>query len=150
MNLWVVSSNLGVMKVGKWLRKQREELGFSQQEISEMSTVTRAKLSKIELGRIVQPREGTLRLLCEALYIPYEQLLAETTFPSADLGRKLRYLRQKMGITQRQLSKMCESSYSAIQKIEQGKYYPTPKTLQKILKTLGTSRREFRQLNLEE
>jgi len=49
------------------LRAERERQGLSLSDVSEMTGIDRATLSKLETGKVMNPTVGTLRILAGAL-----------------------------------------------------------------------------------
>jgi len=49
------------------MRQRRQELGFSQQKLSERSGLTLSQIQKLEQGVIVDPHASTLTKLADAL-----------------------------------------------------------------------------------
>lgn len=62
---------------------------------------------------------------------------------SVSIGRKLRSLRQKNNLTQRELADRCELSKGFISQLESNQTSPSLSTLEDILTTLGSSFAEF-------
>ena len=59
------------------------------------------------------------------------------------LGRQIQLIRKKHGITQEQLGKIIGLDPKSISKIEKGKNYPSPDTLDAMAKVLEVSVYEF-------
>ena len=62
---------------------------------------------------------------------------------SVDIGKKIRGLRQKNGLTQQELADRCELSKGFISQLESDQTSPSLSTLEDILTTLGTDFGEF-------
>lgn len=60
-----------------------------------------------------------------------------------NIGEKLRSLRQKNGLTQKELADRCELSKGFISQLESNQTSPSLSTLEDILTTLGSSFHEF-------
>jgi transcriptional regulator with XRE-family HTH domain len=66
------------------LREYRRALGVSQRELAERAKLDFSYISKMENGRLPPPAADTVVLICNALKIPPEELLALTgKIPSA-------------------------------------------------------------------
>ena len=57
-------------EVGLWLRRQREEAGFSQEELAARSGLSLRAISNLERGRTRKPHPRSVRLLAGALDLP--------------------------------------------------------------------------------
>jgi len=69
---------------GEALRERRRELGISQRELAERAKLDFSYISKIENARLPPPAADTVVVICNALGIPPEELLALTgKIPSA-------------------------------------------------------------------
>ena len=62
---------------------------------------------------------------------------------SVNIGRKIRSLRQKNGLTQQELGDRCELSKGFISQLESDQTSPSLSTLEDILTALGSSFGEF-------
>lgn len=65
---------------GAGLRKQREALGLSLDDLSELARVNRITINRIELGKVKKPRRGTLRKLANALSQSKDQQREEVSW----------------------------------------------------------------------
>lgn len=57
------------------IKQARYVKGISSTELAELAGIERAQLSRIENGKVKNPRPGTLKKICEALGIPVIDLL---------------------------------------------------------------------------
>jgi transcriptional regulator with XRE-family HTH domain len=103
---------------GEALRERRRAAGLSQRDLAERTRLDFSYISKIENGRLPPPAADTIVLICNALEIPPEELLALTgKIPSAvqqtvSTNRTAQeFLRevQEMGLTNDEWKKMVKS-----------------------------------------
>ena len=74
--------------LGDYIRRRRQELGLTAQEVADRVGVKRHYISGIEGGRIKVPREVLRRKLARVLEVPYEVFLIESGILSpGDLSR---------------------------------------------------------------
>lgn len=103
---------------GEALRERRRVAGLSQRDLAERTRLDFSYISKIENGRLPPPAADTIVLICNALGIPPEELLALTgKIPSAvqqtvsTNQTAQEFLRevQEMGLTNDEWKKMVKS-----------------------------------------
>ncbi|PZT51983.1 helix-turn-helix domain-containing protein [Paenibacillus silvae] len=61
--------------LGVYLKKQRKKRGLNLVELSQLSGVSSAQISRIETGKRGIPKPDTLKKLSLALMISYEDLM---------------------------------------------------------------------------
>ncbi|MGB9860402.1 MAG: helix-turn-helix domain-containing protein, partial [Moorellaceae bacterium] len=96
-------------RLGAKLRRLREQKGLTLNELSRRSGVSLAHISEIERGRSTASLK-TLEKLAAALEVSTSSLLQVKRGES--LGSKLRRLREKMGLTQKELADQVGISHS--------------------------------------
>ena len=67
------------MTLAQRVRDFRYAKGWGPDELASRAEISRTALYQIESGKTEQPRAGTLRRIAEALSIPTESLLGQTT-----------------------------------------------------------------------
>ncbi|MGI9951735.1 helix-turn-helix transcriptional regulator [Moorellaceae bacterium AZ2] len=123
-------------RLGAKLRRLREQKGFTLNELSRRSGVSLAHISEIERGRSTASLK-TLEKLAAALEVSTSSLLQAERGES--LGSKLRRLREKMGLTQKELADQVGISHSLIGQIETDRIQPSLSTLHRLAEALGVS-----------
>jgi len=61
------------MNIGIAIKKVREELGFSQEKLSNVSGLSQTSISQIENG-VTMPSRKTIEKICQALDVPEDVL----------------------------------------------------------------------------
>ncbi|MEW6662900.1 MAG: helix-turn-helix domain-containing protein [Bacillota bacterium] len=123
--------------VGKRLRQFRTSKGITLSILSKKSGVSLAHLSEIERGRSAASLK-TLEKLSAALGVSVSHFLrSEEEEPS--LGNKLRRLREKVGLTQKELAQRIGISHGLVGQIETGRTQPSVATLNSLAEALGVS-----------
>lgn len=123
-------------RIGAKLRRLREQKGLTLHELSQRSGVSLAHISEIERGRSTASLK-TLEKLASALEVSTSYLLQEER--SETLGSKVRRLREKMGLTQKELADQVGISHSLIGQIETDRIQPSLATLSRLAEALGVS-----------
>ncbi|MDN5347204.1 MAG: hypothetical protein PWP65_768 [Clostridia bacterium] len=126
----------GRSSVGERLRRLREQKGITLSELSRRSGVSLAHISEIERGRSTASLK-TLDKLASVLGVTTSSLLRSVN--EDPLGSKLRRLREKIGLTQKELAEQVGISHSLIGQIETGRIQPSISTLSSIAEALGVS-----------
>ena len=67
-----------VLGLARRVRESREKLGWSQEELGERAGLSRAWVSLVELGKITDPKVGTIAHCAAALKTTPEYLLYGT------------------------------------------------------------------------
>ncbi len=68
---------------------------------------------------------------------------ADDSFPSCDTGRRLKFLRELAGLSQRELAKRAKLTNSSISTIEQGQVSPSIQSLSRILSAIPINLADF-------
>jgi len=123
--------------VGKRLRQFRTSKGITLSVLSKKSGVSLAHLSEIERGRSAASLK-TLEKLSVALGVSVSHFLRSEEEESS-LGNKLRRLREKVGLTQKELAQRIGISHGLIGQIETGRTQPSIATLNSLAQALGVS-----------
>lgn len=123
-------------RIGAKLRRLREQKGLTLHELSQRSGVSLAHISEIERGRSTASLK-TLEKLALALEVSTSYLLQEERRET--LGSKVRRLREKMGLTQKELADQVGISHSLIGQIETDRIQPSLATLSRLAEALGVS-----------
>ncbi|MCL4423961.1 MAG: helix-turn-helix domain-containing protein [Firmicutes bacterium] len=124
------------ISIGRLLRELREGKGFTLAELGKQAGISLAHISEIERGRSAASLK-TLEKLTAVLGISVSQLLRP--HEGFSLGEKIRRLRRKFGMTQKDLAKRVDLSHGLIGQIETGKVQPAISTLTRIAEVLGVS-----------
>lgn len=129
-------SQQATSRIGAKLRRLREQRGLTLNELSQRSGVSLAHISEIERGRSTASLK-TLEKLAAALEVSTSYLLQEDR--GETLGTKVRRLREKMGLTQKELADQIGISHSLIGQIETDRIQPSLATLSRLAEALGVS-----------
>ncbi|GLI16741.1 transcriptional regulator [Moorella thermoacetica] len=122
--------------VGARLRRLREQKGITLSELSRRSGVSLAHISEIERSRSTASLK-TLEKLAAVLEVSTSSLLRSGQQDS--LGAKLKRLREKIGLTQKELAQQVGISHSLIGQIETDRIQPSLSTLSSLAEALGVS-----------
>lgn len=122
--------------VGARLRRLREQKGITLSELSRRSGVSLAHISEIERSRSTASLK-TLEKLAAVLEVSTSSLLRSNREDS--LGGKLKRLREKIGLTQKELAQQVGISHSLIGQIETDRIQPSLATLSSLAEALGVS-----------
>lgn len=122
--------------IGALLRQVREEKKITLVELGKKSGVSYTHISEIERGKTCASLK-TLEKLAKVLDVPTSHFfLQEECFT---LGDKVRRLREKQNLTQRQVADAIGVSLSLIGQIETDRVKPALDTLQSIAEVFGVS-----------
>ena len=85
------------------IRELRQDLGWTQQQLSSESGLSRSYISRLEMGDIALPSNGRLKMLAVALQTKTDDLLRAAGFldmaeNEAELPEIKAYLRERYGI----------------------------------------------------
>ena len=108
------------------IRELRQSIGFTQQDLSHASGLSRSYISRLEMGDIALPSRDKLRALATALNTSLDDLLQAAGFLDApaednELPGLEVYLRRKYGIHDRAVLQAFETLVRSM-----SKYVPTP------------------------
>jgi transcriptional regulator with XRE-family HTH domain len=108
------------------IRELRQSIGFTQQDLSHASGLSRSYISRLEMGDIALPSRDRLRALATALNTSLDDLLQAAGFLDApaeenDLPDVEVYLKRKYGIQDRSVLKAFETLIQSM-----SRYTPTP------------------------
>lgn len=123
-------------KVAEKLRSLREAKGLSLNELAKKAGISPSHLSEIERDR-AKASLKTLEKLAQALDVPVFSILRD--YEEDTLGARLRRLREKMGLSQKELALRTGLSPSLIGQIETGRSQPSLATLHLLADVLGVS-----------
>lgn len=121
--------------LGDKIRMARQEKGLSLKDLSAKTGISFTYLSEIERG-VLHPAVDTLGKIAAALEVPLSMLLSHN---ENWIGRKLKEVREALGLTQGALAAQAGLSAAMIGQIEAGKVQPSLNTIEKIAKALGIS-----------
>lgn len=138
-DLLEVSEEEGARGIGPGdkLRIAREDRGMTLREVASAAGISSTYLSEIERGN-VQPAVSVLKKLARVLHMPLSALMSPAE-RKGFLGEKLKRLREKLGMTQAEVSARAGVSAALIGQIELGRVSPSLKTVNKIASALGVS-----------
>jgi len=122
--------------VGARIRRLREQKGITLSELSRHSGVSLAHISEIERSRSTASLK-TLEKLAAVLEVSPSSLLRSSQEDT--LGNKLKRLREKMDLTQKELAQQVGISHSLIGQIETDRIKPSLATLSSLAGALGVS-----------
>ncbi|MFC1961733.1 helix-turn-helix domain-containing protein [Chloroflexota bacterium] len=126
---------------GQQLKELRQRVGLTQRELAKRASINFTYISKIENGVLPAPGEKTILKLARALKADADLLLIYAgkipTHLTSNFGAELKELRQRVGLTQRELAKRASINFTYISKIENG-VLPAPgeKTILKLARAL--------------
>lgn len=127
--------------LGRLIRSRREELGLSCAELGRKMEISRAAISKIELGGTRLSQNGVpLGRLAKALKIDIARIealrpkrrLKQIPADSRTLGGFLIRRRLDLNLTQQEVAKRSGLWLSTIRDIEKGRRYPQDSSLSKL------------------
>ena len=104
--------------LGAVLREYRRAAGLSQRELAKRTGLDFSYISKIENGRLPPPAADTIVLICQAMEIPAEELLALTgkipsevqqTVSTSKVAQEFLREAQQMELTDEDWKQMVES-----------------------------------------
>ena len=99
-------------KLGDFLRKKREELGFSLREVEKRTSISNAYLSQLEHQKIIQPSPSILEKLAKCYDVSYVQLMILAGHPielkKTDRSRTFRTSRGLEEITKNEEKELLE------------------------------------------
>ena len=132
------------ISIGTTIRNARIAKGLSQQAFGDACGLSKQYISLIEKDIIVNPRFTTLKKICAALDIDFNDVLKNFVYIKVEdsgeelisLGNFIKAARFTKMYNQQDLSKMSGVSTSQISNLEKDKYIPHLSTLKKICAAL--------------
>lgn len=132
-------------EIGFRIRKRREALGMSMDALSKLSGISKSTISRYEAGLVDKIPIKSIQIISSALKTNYFELLGledsdKKTTCQADIsstkvkkhtffGNNLKKLREKRGLSQKELSEMLKVSASAVSMYENNQREPDYQTL---------------------
>lgn len=123
------------LSLGEKIHFAREEKGLTPRELAEAVGIAPAHISAIERGA-TRPANETLKRLAEILGV---NLLGRTADDNQRIARKIKEIREDLGVSRSQLAGWAEVSPSLISQLENGRVHPSLETLGRIAGALGVS-----------
>lgn len=123
-------------RVGSTVRRLREQKGITVTELARATGLSPAHISEIERGRTA-PSVRTLEKLARALGVSPGVLVRSVG--ANGVGEKLRRLRERLGLTQKEVAEKAGVSYGLIGQIESGRTQSSVTTLSLLAEALGVS-----------
>lgn len=124
------------IRVGSTVRSLREQKGITVTELARATGLSPAHISEIERGRSA-PSIRTLEKLARALGVSPGVLVRSVG--ANGVGEKLRRLRERLGLTQKEVAQKAGVSYGLIGQIESGRTQSSVTTLSLLAEALGVS-----------
>src|SRR5207248_1385740 len=104
------------------IRELRQGLGWTQQDLSIQSGLSRSYISRLEMGDIALPSSERLKALSVSLHTTSDDLLQAAGFLDLPTGEGLpdikSYLRQRYGIRQSQVLQAIETLVNELEAAE--------------------------------
>lgn len=131
------------MTPGENMRLARIRSGITQTKLAEVAQVSKATISLWEHDKYF-PRIDSALLVCDALGITLQEYFAGSDVVienknDSKIGKRIRFLRNRFGITQEDFAKRCELDVRKIRSIENGLKVPSINELIVIADVLETS-----------
>lgn len=123
-------------RIGRRIRELREEKEFSMNQLARKAGLSAAHLSEVERG-LTAASLKTLEKLADVLEVPVAVLLGSAECDP--LGERLRRLRERVGLTQKELAEMVGVSHTLVGQVETGRLVPSVATLTRLAGVLGVS-----------
>lgn len=124
------------LQVGTTIRTLREKKGLSVTDLARASGLSPAHISEIERGR-TSPSIRTLEKLAQVLDVQTSELVRAVG--ASGVGAKLKRLRERLGLSQKELAERAGVSYGLIGQIESGRTQSSVTTLSLLANALGVS-----------
>lgn len=123
-------------RVGATVRALREKKGMTVTDLARVTGLSPAHISEIERGRTAAS-VATLEKLAAALGVSPGVLVRSVG--ANGVGEKLRRLRERLGLTQKEVAEKAGVSYGLIGQIESGRTQSSVTTLSRLAEALGVS-----------
>lgn len=139
---------------GEKLKKLRLEKGLSVQELAEKLDIPVGCLKDVEQGKRKLSKQ-LVKKLCVIMELPedyfdseedsdtLEEVVDQISNLTGAVGRKIRKLRERKGLTLVDFGKQAGISYTHISEIERGNTCPSLKTISKLAAVLGVPVTDF-------
>lgn len=124
------------LRVGTTVRSLREQKGLTVTELARAAGLSPAHISEIERG-LTAPSIRTLEKLAQALGVSPGALVRSVG--ANGVGEKLRRLRERLGLSQKEVAEKAGVSYGLIGQIESGRTQSSVTTLSLLAEALGVS-----------
>lgn len=122
---------------GEHIRSLREERGYNLVEFAEKAGISPSYLSELERGA-KRPSLKTLDKIASVLYVPREAIVEiSLEGPGLGFGDRVRFAREKKGMTISTLAKEVQLSAAYLAEIEKNKTMPAVSTIKKLAQVLG-------------
>lgn len=123
------------ISLGEKIHFAREERGLTLKELATAAGISVAYLGSIEKNG-TKPSPETLERIANALKVSLSGLMEQDNLR---IARKIREIREDIGVTRSQLASRAEVSPSLISQLENGRVHPSLETLERIAGALGVS-----------
>lgn len=131
------------MTIGEKIRKTRIEKGLTQKQLADRMGVTQSHVWQYENG-LVKPSDKQIKKFADALGISVNELLSaeesnktENKSKTMTVGERIREIRQKAGLTQKQLADRMSVTPSHIGQYERGVVHPSNEQIKKFADALN-------------
>lgn len=131
------------MTIGEKIRKTRIEKGLTQKQLADRMGVTQSHVWQYENG-LVKPSDKQIKKFSDALGISVNELLSaeesnktENKSSTMTVGERIREIRQKAGLTQKQLADRMGVTPSHIGQYERGLRKPSNEKIKKFADALN-------------
>lgn len=126
------------MKVkGEQIRSLREERGYNLVDFAGKAGISPSYLSELERGA-KRPSLKTLDKLAKVLRVPRESIVEMSgEGPGLGFGDRVRFAREKQGMTISSLAKEVQLSAAYLAEIEKNKVMPAVSTIKRLASVLG-------------
>jgi len=122
--------------IGRKIRELREAKELSMNQLARKAGLSAAHLSEVERG-LTAASLRTLEKLADVLEVPVAVLLGSAECDP--LGERLRRLRERVGLTQKELAELVGASHTLVGQVETGRLVPSVATLTRLAGVLGVS-----------
>ena len=131
------------MTIGEKIRKTRTDKGLTQKQLADRMSVTQAHIWQYE-NSLVKPSDKQLNRFADALGVSVKELLSieenkitENESRTITVGERIREIRQKAGLTQKQLADRMGVTPSQIGQYERGLVNPSNTQIKKFADALN-------------
>lgn len=131
------------MTIGEKIRKVRTDKGLTQKQLADRMSVTQSHVWQYENG-LVKPSDKQVKKFADALGVSVKELLSveennktENESIAMTVGERIREIRQKAGLTQKQLADRMGVTPSQIGQYERGLVNPSNTQIKKFADALN-------------